>query len=145
MDIEDGIQSQSLDLDDITVSLLNKLIQVKSTTRPVDLLIRTSGVSRFSDYMLWQASFGILYFTETLWPALTFWDIWKAMYFYQRQMKTVSDRNLRSIMELDKYGPEYVDKNEKVNQILQHPRAKAYVEFIETEYWAKIKDLADYF
>jgi undecaprenyl diphosphate synthase len=34
----------------------------------VDLLIRTSGEQRLSDFMLWEAAYAELYFTETLWP-----------------------------------------------------------------------------
>jgi undecaprenyl diphosphate synthase len=35
---------------------------------PLDLMIRTSGEQRLSNFMLWQAAYAELYFTETLWP-----------------------------------------------------------------------------
>ena len=35
---------------------------------PLDLLIRTSGEQRLSNFMLWQAAYAELYFTQTLWP-----------------------------------------------------------------------------
>src|SRR3546814_4229541 len=35
---------------------------------PLDLLIRTSGERRLSNFMLWQAAYAELYFTDTLWP-----------------------------------------------------------------------------
>ena len=35
---------------------------------PLDLLIRTSGEQRLSNYLLWQAAYAELYFTEVLWP-----------------------------------------------------------------------------
>jgi undecaprenyl diphosphate synthase len=35
---------------------------------PLDLLIRTSGEQRLSNFLLWQAAYSELYFTETLWP-----------------------------------------------------------------------------
>jgi undecaprenyl diphosphate synthase len=35
---------------------------------PLDLLIRTSGEQRLSNFMLWQAAYAELWFTETLWP-----------------------------------------------------------------------------
>jgi undecaprenyl diphosphate synthase len=38
---------------------------------PLDLLIRTSGELRLSNFMLWQASYAELYFTDTLWPDFT--------------------------------------------------------------------------
>ena len=34
----------------------------------VDLLIRTSGERRLSNFLLWQVAYAELYFTETLWP-----------------------------------------------------------------------------
>ena len=37
-------------------------------SEPVDLLIRTGGESRLSNFMLWQASYAELFFTPTLWP-----------------------------------------------------------------------------
>ncbi len=37
----------------------------------IDLLIRTSGEERVSNYLLWQISYAELYFTETLWPDFT--------------------------------------------------------------------------
>jgi undecaprenyl diphosphate synthase len=38
---------------------------------PVDLIIRTSGEMRISNFLLWQAAYSELYFTETLWPDFT--------------------------------------------------------------------------
>ena len=35
---------------------------------PLDLLIRTSGEVRLSNFLLWQAAYAELYFTDTLWP-----------------------------------------------------------------------------
>ncbi|MFN7323516.1 MAG: undecaprenyl diphosphate synthase family protein, partial [Sphingomonadales bacterium] len=35
---------------------------------PLDLLIRTSGEQRLSNFMLWQAAYAELWFTDTLWP-----------------------------------------------------------------------------
>jgi undecaprenyl diphosphate synthase len=35
---------------------------------PLDLLIRTSGEQRLSNFMLWQAAYAEFWFTETLWP-----------------------------------------------------------------------------
>ena len=38
---------------------------------PLDLLIRTSGEIRLSNFLLWQAAYAELYFTEVLWPDFT--------------------------------------------------------------------------
>jgi undecaprenyl diphosphate synthase len=38
---------------------------------PLDLLIRTSGEERLSNFLLWQAAYAELWFTEVLWPDFT--------------------------------------------------------------------------
>ena len=50
---------------------------------PVDILIRTSGESRLSDFLLWQLSHAQVQFTDVLWPAYSFWDLLKALVQWQ--------------------------------------------------------------
>ena len=49
---------------------------------PVDLLIRTSGEERISNFLLWQIAYAELYFTKTLWPDFTKEDLNKALSDY---------------------------------------------------------------
>lgn len=51
---------------------------------PVDLLIRTSGEHRLSDFLLWQSRYAQLVFSNTLWPDYSFWDLLQALVQYQR-------------------------------------------------------------
>ena len=51
---------------------------------PVDLLIRTSGEHRLSDFLLWQSRHAQLVFSNTLWPDYSFWDLLQALVQYQR-------------------------------------------------------------
>ena len=46
---------------------------------PVDLLIRTSGEQRLSNFMLWQAAYAEFWFTETLWPDFTKAELARAL------------------------------------------------------------------
>ncbi|NPA13548.1 MAG: isoprenyl transferase [Aquificae bacterium] len=48
-----------------------------------DLLIRTSGEERISNFMLWQMAYTEFYFTETLWPDFDREEFFKALYEYQ--------------------------------------------------------------
>lgn len=50
----------------------------------VDLLVRTSGESRLSDYMLYNARFATIVFVDALWPDFTFMDMARAVWKYQR-------------------------------------------------------------
>ena len=48
----------------------------------VDLMIRTGGESRISNFLLWQAAYAELYFTPTLWPDFDENELKKAVYWY---------------------------------------------------------------
>ncbi|WP_423364112.1 isoprenyl transferase [Mycoplasma sp. P36-A1] len=55
----------SLNIDDIDESLFNDNLMEKM---PVDLVIRTSGEKRLSNFLLWQVAYSEFYFTDVLWP-----------------------------------------------------------------------------
>ena len=48
--------------------VLDEAIHAPSGTRDVDLLIRTGGEQRLSDFLLWESAYAELYFTNVLWP-----------------------------------------------------------------------------
>ena len=50
----------------------------------VDLLIRTSGEHRLSDFLLWQSGYAQLVFSDTLWPDYSFCNLLQALVQYQR-------------------------------------------------------------
>lgn len=54
---------------------------------PLDLVIRTGGQRRLSNFMLYQASYAELYFTDTLWPAFTKKEFDKIIDWYHLQKK----------------------------------------------------------
>lgn len=51
----------------------------------VDLLIRTSGEQRISNFLLWQIAYAELYFTEVLWPDFSREELYKAIADYQNR------------------------------------------------------------
>lgn len=50
-----------------------------------DLLIRTSGEQRLSNYLMWQLAYTEFYFTDVPWPAFTKDDLWKAIEKYNHR------------------------------------------------------------
>ncbi len=63
---------------------LDRLLYTEGLPNP-DLLIRTSGEYRISNFMLWQMAYTELYFTETLWPDFSRAELEKAILEYQRR------------------------------------------------------------
>ena len=61
------VKDQQLDVDQIDEQLFGQHISLGDLA-PVDLLIRTGGDYRLSNFLLWQSAYAELYFTPTLWP-----------------------------------------------------------------------------
>ena len=62
--------AQKIAVDDIDVALFGQHVSMANLPA-VDLLIRTGGDYRLSNFLLWQAAYAELYFTQTLWPEFT--------------------------------------------------------------------------
>jgi undecaprenyl diphosphate synthase len=56
--------------------------------RPVDLLIRTGGEQRLSDYLLWESAYAELVFTHKMWPEFTEGDLHAAITEYHCRVRT---------------------------------------------------------
>jgi undecaprenyl diphosphate synthase len=63
----DAVKAGALDPADITPERIAAELDTADLP-PLDLLVRTSGEQRLSNFLLWQAAYAELYFTETLWP-----------------------------------------------------------------------------
>jgi undecaprenyl diphosphate synthase len=55
----------------LTADTLSQSLATGSGYRDIDLLIRTSGEQRLSDFLLWESAYAELWFTRTLWPDFT--------------------------------------------------------------------------
>jgi len=69
---------------DVDEESFGKLLYTEDLPDP-DLLIRTSGEERISNFLLWQAAYSELYFTKKLWPDFTKSDMDKALEEYRRR------------------------------------------------------------
>ena len=66
-----------------------------------DLLIRTSGEMRISNFLLWQIAYAELYVTETLWPDFSPWELLEAISDYQNRERRFGGlaRNSASVLD----------------------------------------------
>lgn len=79
--IKEGIDLSKLDETDI-----NKKLYTKGQPDP-ELVIRTGGRIRLSNFLLWQTAYSELYFTKTLWPDFDEKEFKKAIKWYQTQKR----------------------------------------------------------
>ena len=75
--IKDGKEPE-----EINEATFQQYLTTKSVPDP-ELLIRTSGEYRISNFLLWQIAYSALYFTDTLWPDFRKADLYKAILNYQ--------------------------------------------------------------
>ncbi|XP_037955381.1 dehydrodolichyl diphosphate synthase complex subunit DHDDS-like [Teleopsis dalmanni] len=77
------LDGDELQAEDISECLLDKCLYTRDSPEP-DLLFRTSGETRISDFLMWQLESTVLYFTKVLWPQLTIWLFLAGIFSYQK-------------------------------------------------------------
>jgi undecaprenyl diphosphate synthase len=82
--IASKLKSEEISLNDINEELIDSALQTAAIPDP-ELLVRTSGEHRISNYLLWQIAYAELYFTEKLWPDFSKEDLFEAILDYQKR------------------------------------------------------------
>lgn len=80
---EDTINNQ-INVEDINENLFNKYLSTSGIPHP-ELMIRTSGEQRISNFLLWELAYSELYFTNVLWPDFTREHLYEAISDYQQR------------------------------------------------------------
>lgn len=80
----EAAQKGTIRPEDVNEELVSDLMTTKNMPDP-DLLIRTSGELRISNFLLWQLAYSELYFTDCLWPEFTVEEFYKAIVDYQHR------------------------------------------------------------
>lgn len=82
--IAELVQNGVLNIRDIDVAKFSSMLYTKDIPEP-DLLVRTSGEYRISNYLLWQSAYTELYFSETLWPDFSKTELEKIIDDYKKR------------------------------------------------------------
>ena len=82
--ISDKVKNNIISIDGIDESIINQHLYTQNLP-DVDLLIRTSGEHRISNFLLWQIAYAELYFTDVLWPDFKEEDLYEAIVSYQKR------------------------------------------------------------
>ncbi len=83
-DISRAVKAGEISADDISERNISDALYTGGQP-DVDLLIRTSGEMRLSNFMLWQVSYAEMWFTDKLWPDFKPADLRKAIYDFQNR------------------------------------------------------------
>ncbi len=85
-EIAQEVVDGKLKIEDITEDKINDYLWTNFMPDP-DLLIRTGGELRISNYLLWQIAYSELYFCDTYWPDFMEEDLYKAIADYQNRQR----------------------------------------------------------
>ncbi|MDD2650297.1 MAG: isoprenyl transferase [Candidatus Cloacimonadales bacterium] len=80
------IQENKISLSDIDESIVSSVLYTSGMPDP-DLIIRTSGEQRLSNFLIWQSAYAEFYFTDVLWPDFRKKDFVKAILEYQNRQR----------------------------------------------------------
>ena len=91
---------QKISIADIDESMVSEYLSTYPTPDP-DLIIRTSGEKRLSNFLMWQASYSEFYFTDVLWPDFQATDLMQALVSFSKRERRfgkvhASDEELRN-------------------------------------------------
>ena len=90
--IANQVKNKNLDIENITPELIENNLFTKDYPK-LDLLIRTSGEIRISNFLLWQLGYAELYFTNTFWPDFNEKELDKAIKDYQSRNRRFGGLN----------------------------------------------------
>jgi len=82
--IASDVKENKLNVADIEETLIDKYMSTDTIPNP-ELLIRTSGEHRISNFLLWQIAYSELYFTDKLWPDFRKENLFEAILDFQRR------------------------------------------------------------
>jgi undecaprenyl diphosphate synthase len=78
------VKNNQINIDDISSEVFSKYLESSEIPDP-ELLIRTSGEMRISNFLLWQIAYSELYFSEVLWPDFSREHLYEALLDYQKR------------------------------------------------------------
>jgi tritrans,polycis-undecaprenyl-diphosphate synthase [geranylgeranyl-diphosphate specific] len=84
--IAEDVKEGTLDINDISQSKVSSYLYTNGIPDP-DLVLRTSGEERISNFLLWQLAYSELYFSDVYWPAFQKRDFLKAIKTYQNRIR----------------------------------------------------------
>jgi undecaprenyl diphosphate synthase len=90
------VKEDKIQLEEINEEILENHLYTKGIVSP-DLLIRTSGEMRLSNFLLWQMAYAEIYVTETLWPDFNRQEFHQALLNFQQRERRFGKLNKKDV------------------------------------------------
>ena len=122
-----GVASGRLEPDDVTADVFAKCLYTGDGSAEVhepDLLVRTSGEMRLSDFLLWQTSRTHFEFVDVLWPEFSCWDFLLVLLRYQRNREDVVSVEENKRVDVVVGGEEDGERAVRIRRFLDSVRAE---------------------
>jgi undecaprenyl diphosphate synthase len=92
-------EKKEITIEQIDENMISEHLDTKNIPDP-DLMIRTSGEQRLSNFLLWQLAYTELYYTEVHWPDFTIEELHKAIQDYEKRNRRFGGVKEKKIGEL---------------------------------------------
>lgn len=119
-EIVDGVDNDELKVEDINEDLISQCLYTNQSPNP-EVLVRTSGEVRLSDFLLWQISNTQICFTKVLWPEFCIWHLLACIFKYQRCYRDLKKYEMKKVC---------YEKNDRVASFLRN---------LERRRWEQLK------
>ncbi|OBA19100.1 Di-trans-poly-cis-decaprenylcistransferase, partial [Metschnikowia bicuspidata var. bicuspidata NRRL YB-4993] len=88
-------QSKDITKNEICERLLTENLYTRDPSQPLDILLRTSGHTRLSDFLLWQCTSNCsIVFLDTLWPDFSYWELYLILLKWSFEQAVMRNRHL---------------------------------------------------
>lgn len=99
-DMITDVQAGRLDAESLDSKVFDNYLMTKDIPDP-EMIIRTSGEYRLSNFLLWQASYSELFFSNTLWPEFTIDELDDLIHQYQKRERRFGGLNEEDVIDED--------------------------------------------
>jgi len=133
--LAEGVKRDIIQSGDIDIQLFEECLDTYGCSQP-DIIIRTSGEIRLSDFLLWQSSYSCLYFCDVLWPEFSVVHLYKIIIQYQKNYPhLVEMRKIAEIQKMKQLQEKDGNQSEKLNRIQnfinwKHQQEVDYIQFL---------------
>ena len=104
-----GVERGELEAEDVNEELIERCLYTRECGE-ADLVVRTSGEVRLSDFLLWQSSYACLSFLDVLWPEFGLTHLCGSILAYQREHDYSSLSRLRNVLDR---GSSFAEENQQ--------------------------------